>query len=234
MVCQRPPFIPPSPPRALIRSLRRTLKKPTCSLFGPHRETLYSDYFFCANCKIYDDYASSGYARRIGRDSRRFKCTANHTDFFFPTDRLIVDNKSNHSSHGKSSNASCSDRESDVMDSESMEGRSIYDSSDDETMLAHVLQDYELLLRQKLKEQEDNFRTIIKQLQDELRLKSDLVNDLNAKAASLQDLVSEHTEKINELLRETLLAHRPESTTDSAGHDQHVMVLVWAHRMPSL
>jgi hypothetical protein len=155
--------------------------------------------FFCANCKSYDDYVSSGYSSRVNRDSRRFKCTANHTDFFFPTDRLIDDNKSNHSSHGKCSNASCSDRESYVVDSESMEDRSRYDSSDDETMPAHVLQAYELLLHRKLKEQEDNFSTIIKQLQDELRSKSDLVNDLNAKAASLQDLVSEHTEKIIEL-----------------------------------
>jgi hypothetical protein len=146
--------------------------------------------FFCANCKSYDDYVSSGYSSRVNRDSRRFKCTANHTDFFFPTDQLIDDNKSNHSSHGKCSNASCSDRESYVVDSESMEDRSSYDSSDDDTMPAHVLQAYELLLRRKLKEQEDNFSTIIKQLQDELRSKSDLVNDLNAKAASLQDLVS--------------------------------------------
>jgi hypothetical protein len=43
---QRPLFIPQSPPHALIRSLRRTLKKPTCSLFGPYQETIYSDFFF--------------------------------------------------------------------------------------------------------------------------------------------------------------------------------------------
>jgi hypothetical protein len=146
--------------------LRRTLKKPTCSLFGPYQETIYSD-FFCALCKSYDDYVSSGYGRRVNRDSHRFKCTANHTDFFFPTDRLIDDNISSCSSHGKSiassvnSVASCSDRESSVVDSESMEDRSSSDVSDDEMMPSHLLQAYESMLRRKLKEQEDNFNTVI-------------------------------------------------------------------------
>jgi hypothetical protein len=62
--------------------------------------------------------------------------------------------------------ASCSDRESSVVDSESMEDRSSSDVSDDEMMPSHVLQAYESMLHRKLKEQEDNFNTVIKQLQD--------------------------------------------------------------------
>jgi len=44
-IWQRSFFSPQYPPLALIRSLRRTLKKPTCSLFGPYQETIYSDFF---------------------------------------------------------------------------------------------------------------------------------------------------------------------------------------------
>jgi len=151
MVCQRPPFIPPSPPRAVIRSLRRTLKKPTCNLCGPHRETLYSDYFFCANCKAYDDYASSGSARRIGRDSTRFRCTANHTDFFFPKDRLMEANSS--SSRGGTSFVSrcnskaCSSGNSDS--DESMEDSSSENFSDDRRKPAQVShEEFETVLRE--------------------------------------------------------------------------------------
>ena len=57
--------------------------------------------------------------------------------------------------------ASCSDRESSVVDSESMEDRSSSDVSDDEMMPSHLLQAYESMLRRKLKEQEDNFNTVI-------------------------------------------------------------------------
>jgi len=34
---------------------------------------------------------TSGESNRVKRNSTRFKCTANHTDFFFPTDRLYDD-----------------------------------------------------------------------------------------------------------------------------------------------
>jgi hypothetical protein len=111
----------------------------------------------------------SGYGSRVNRDSRRFKCTANHTDFFFPPDRLIVDNNSMPSRQQKSSIASYSDGESFVEDSVSMEDRSSSDVLDDEVMPSHVLQAYESMLRQKVKEQEENFNAVSKELQDELR-----------------------------------------------------------------
>jgi hypothetical protein len=88
---QRPKFTPNSPPRAVIRSLRCTGNKPTCILFGPFCESMYSGYVFCANCKSYEDAMSAGYGRKVKQNSAQFKCTANHTDFMFPTEKLLDD-----------------------------------------------------------------------------------------------------------------------------------------------
>ena len=82
-------FVPPSPNRAQIRALRRSGEKPSCLLFGPFREFVYAGYFICSNCKLYEDAVSSGTASRVNRKSKRFKCTANHTDFTFPTHQLF-------------------------------------------------------------------------------------------------------------------------------------------------
>jgi hypothetical protein len=68
--------------------LRRSGEKPTCLLFGPLREAVYNEFLFCANCTAYEDVLSSGSSTRIKRDLRRYKCTANHSNYFFPTDRL--------------------------------------------------------------------------------------------------------------------------------------------------
>jgi len=43
---ERPRFIPNSPPCSIIRSLRRSGDKPTCSLFGLHHEIMYNGIFF--------------------------------------------------------------------------------------------------------------------------------------------------------------------------------------------
>ena len=50
---------------------------------------MYAGYFFCSNCKLYQDAVSSGTASRVNRKSKHFKCTANHTDFTFPTHWLF-------------------------------------------------------------------------------------------------------------------------------------------------
>ena len=51
---------------------------------------MYSDFFFCHNCKIYEDAVTSGATRnKIKRESKRFACTAQHTDYRFPTHRLL-------------------------------------------------------------------------------------------------------------------------------------------------
>lgn len=58
-------FIPPSPPRASVRSLCQTKDKPTCLLFGPHMETLYNHFGICSNCKLYEDAIHSGEYSKI-------------------------------------------------------------------------------------------------------------------------------------------------------------------------
>jgi hypothetical protein len=76
---QRLKFIPDSPPRPVVRSLHRMKEKPTCLVFGPHREILYQGFFFCSNCKLYEDAISSGgFSKKLNRDSRHFICQANH------------------------------------------------------------------------------------------------------------------------------------------------------------
>lgn len=85
-------FRPPSPPRSMIRSSRRTKDRPTCLLFGIHREELYPDYFFCSNCKLYEDTINCGAAHGLlKRNSNRYKCMASHADFFFPTQLKYLD-----------------------------------------------------------------------------------------------------------------------------------------------
>lgn len=44
----RQAYVPPSPDAADRRMLRRCKDKPTCLLFGAHREMLYPDHFFAA------------------------------------------------------------------------------------------------------------------------------------------------------------------------------------------
>jgi hypothetical protein len=76
-------FRPPSPPRSMIQSSRRTKNRPTCLLFGIHREELYPDYFFCSNCKLYEDTINCGPAHGLlKRNSNRYKCMASHAFFF--------------------------------------------------------------------------------------------------------------------------------------------------------
>jgi len=83
MTRQHPRFIPNSPPHSIICSLRRSADTSTCSLFGPHHEIIYNGFIFYASFKSYDDCVSSGYGTRVKRNSTSFKCTVNHTNFFF-------------------------------------------------------------------------------------------------------------------------------------------------------
>jgi hypothetical protein len=64
-------FVPQSsPPRCPTRASHR--QKPTCLVFGPLREAVYSDFFFCHNCKMYEDALNSGLHRNVDRNSHRF------------------------------------------------------------------------------------------------------------------------------------------------------------------
>jgi len=82
-------FVPNSPPRALIRQVRRTGSSPSCIIFGQIREFLYPDYFFCSPCKLYENEVSAAGNKpiRVQRNSRRFRCQAKHKEFSFPTHR---------------------------------------------------------------------------------------------------------------------------------------------------
>jgi hypothetical protein len=91
----RAPYIPPSPDAAFVRSLRRTKEPPTCILFGPLREALYPDHFFCGNCKKYEDSVKSGSLHGLAsRASFCYRCTAKHSDYFLLTHRIKVPNGS--------------------------------------------------------------------------------------------------------------------------------------------
>jgi hypothetical protein len=61
----RAKFIPPSPPRQDIRSLRHSSRRPDCTLFGPFRAMVYTGYFFCQNCQFYKDALTSGTCSKI-------------------------------------------------------------------------------------------------------------------------------------------------------------------------
>jgi hypothetical protein len=65
-----PKYVPPSPPCATIRSLCHSGKKPSCLLFGHHHESLYTGYFFCSDCKHFENAVTSGTASKIKRDSK--------------------------------------------------------------------------------------------------------------------------------------------------------------------
>ncbi len=83
---QRRVYKPPSPPKAQVRFARRSKEPPTCLLFGTYRETLYPDYFFCHNCKLYEDQLNAGVLHGLSRhNSNRHRCMAKHTDYLFPT-----------------------------------------------------------------------------------------------------------------------------------------------------
>jgi hypothetical protein len=82
----RRPYVPSSPLVVERRSLRRSKERPTCLIFGQHREVIYPDHFFCSNCKNYEDCINSGTMHgNANRNSRRFRCTASHKDYFLPS-----------------------------------------------------------------------------------------------------------------------------------------------------
>ncbi len=225
-------FVPPSPPRALIRSLRRSGEKPTCILFGPHRETLYEGFFFCANCKKYEDMLTSGCIGRVKRNSTRFKCTARHTDFMFPTHKIEVNvdrirardeaekrRCSNVGMHGKrpptceeqllaensdsSANVNNSDNDNPFYDGDALQDLITY---------AGALISCETLFKEKLQEKEVLLRSekeLAKLLEVEVARLFELVNEKDAqlkemrqKVYSLSNLLNYYRKKKEESEKE--------------------------------
>lgn len=81
----------PSPP--MTRMLRRK-GSPTCSIFGLNRGLLYPDYFFCHNCDEWDTDSILGIKKKKSCPAY-LRCTANHTSFCFPKDKMEVSNLQN-------------------------------------------------------------------------------------------------------------------------------------------
>jgi hypothetical protein len=168
---QSPKFTPNSPLHAVIRSPHRTGNKATCILFGPFHESIYSG-FFCANCKSYEDATSAGYGRKVKQNSARFKCTANHTDFMFPTDKLLVDIDDIKRKSDSVEDVSC-DEESVAESQTSM-------NTEDELLkdlmvYTGALIQCESVSRVKLSEQ---FQYILRQQEDQLAAEASAANDL--------------------------------------------------------
>ena len=82
---------PPTPTRDAIITLERATRStnPTCLHFGLElevRQFLYPNHFFCAHCDDFVDAMIHGSNKKaIKRDSRRFICRGQHTNFIAPT-----------------------------------------------------------------------------------------------------------------------------------------------------
>eukprot|EP00978_Attheya_sp_CCMP212_P039409 scaffold204550_cov48-Attheya_sp.AAC.1 len=61
--------------------------KPRCSNYGRYRHAFYRrhGFFFCNACVLYDSVVEKS---AVNSESRRYKCTAGHTSFIFPTTRI--------------------------------------------------------------------------------------------------------------------------------------------------
>jgi hypothetical protein len=56
---------------------------PRCHGYGPYRVQMYPGFFFCSPCAQVDTETKD-----VNPQSRRFKCTAGHESFFFPTTEM--------------------------------------------------------------------------------------------------------------------------------------------------
>ena len=77
---------PPTPPNPANSTVVTRSSHPTCSHFGPLRNQIYPGYFFCQNCKWWDDNVRSGCTGNAKRTSQKFRCRASHDNWLFPSD----------------------------------------------------------------------------------------------------------------------------------------------------
>ena len=81
-----------SPADMAIRREKQRLRtssgrlRPSCTDFGPDRNTMYPGYFFCKGCIEWDNRPIEN--RRIKKINQRYRCTAEHTSFIHPTHKL--------------------------------------------------------------------------------------------------------------------------------------------------
>jgi hypothetical protein len=76
---------------SLNASSRRTTRttKPACIIYGRERNIRYRGFFFCLNCEWWDTDSSLGLTQRSHPNSKRYRCTAKHTSWCFPTQKII-------------------------------------------------------------------------------------------------------------------------------------------------
>jgi hypothetical protein len=82
LLCKKRSFKFPTPPRARIT---RSSGSPTCCTFGVNQIQLYPEFFFCHNCDEWDKRMLRVNKRHNSTRSERYRCTAGHTSFYFPT-----------------------------------------------------------------------------------------------------------------------------------------------------
>ena len=75
----------PSAGRKPIPRLIREIRKPECIDFGKDRETQWPEYFFCSNCKLFEDELVTRPKLDRLSCSKKYLCQANHKSFDHPT-----------------------------------------------------------------------------------------------------------------------------------------------------
>jgi hypothetical protein len=149
---------------------------------------------FCANCKSYEDAMSAGYGRKVKQNSAQFKCTANHTDFMFPTDKLLDDIDDIKRKSVSVEDVSC-DEESAAESQTSM-------NTEDELLkdlmvYTGALVQCESVSWAKLNEQSEQFQYILWQQEDQLAAEASAANDLKAELSMLHDMVDIQRKQID-------------------------------------
>ena len=56
----------------------------TCSSFGLGREQKWPGFFFCSECRLYDEMIDCGQSKRINRNSRRHRCHVKNSSINAP------------------------------------------------------------------------------------------------------------------------------------------------------
>ena len=84
-----PPTTPPPVVVTGLRSSPRLMRsiKPTCCNYGKNRKLLWGDEFnLCSKCDDWDNLPDDA-KWQCKHDSTRFRCTANHTSLYNPTEQ---------------------------------------------------------------------------------------------------------------------------------------------------
>ena len=79
-----------TPPKKVIdvSRLRASSKLPTCSDFGPERESLFPAFYFCSPCTFWEvSNSCDPKGRGTNRNSLKNACTAKHQSWIIPTRR---------------------------------------------------------------------------------------------------------------------------------------------------